>query len=116
LDWTGVLLIIGGTVAFLFGLQTGAGAESDWTSAKAMVPLVLGVVAFGMFIWYEAKVAKQPLIPMNIFCSLGPAAVMAITCLHSFIFIACDFFLPLYYQLSSPECWSERTGNSPCSC
>ena len=24
---------------------------------------------------------------------------MIITCLHSFIFIACDFFLPLYYQI-----------------
>jgi len=99
LDWTGVLLIIGGTVAFLFGLQTGAGAESDWVSAKAIAPLVIGAVAFGVFIWYEAKIAKQPLIPMHIFCSLGPAAVMAITCLHSFIFIACDFFLPLYYQI-----------------
>lgn len=99
LDWTGVVLIIGGTVAFLFGLQTGAGAESDWASAKAIVPLVLGVVAFGVFIWFEAKFAKQPLIPMHIFCTLGPAAVMIITCLHSFIFIACDFFLPLYYQI-----------------
>lgn len=99
LDWTGVVLIIGGTVAFLFGLQTGAGAESDWTSAKAIAPLVLGAVAFAVFIWYEAKFAKQPLIPMKIFCSLGPAAAMAITCLHSFIFIACDFFLPLYYQI-----------------
>lgn len=99
LDWTGVVFIIGGTVAFLFGLQTGAGAESDWASPKAIVPLVLGVVAFGVFIWFEAKFAKQPLIPMNIFCTLGPAAAMIITCLHSFIFIACDFFLPLYYQI-----------------
>jgi hypothetical protein len=99
LDWTGVVLIIGGTVAFLFGLQTGAGAESDWTSAKAIVPLVLGAAAFAVFIWYETKIAKEPLIPMRIFCSLGPAAAMAITCLHSFAFIACDFFLPLYYQI-----------------
>lgn len=36
---------------------------------------------------------------MHIFFSLGPAAAMAITCLHSFAFIACDFFLPLYYQI-----------------
>lgn len=99
LDWTGVVLIIGGTVAFLFGLQTGAGAESDWASAAAIAPLVIGVSAFAVFIWYEAKIAKTPLIPMHIFCSVGPASALAITCLHSFIFIACDFFLPLYYQI-----------------
>jgi hypothetical protein len=139
LDWTGVVLIIGGTVAFLFGLQTGAGAESDWASAKAIAPLVIGAAAFAVFIWYEAKFAKQPLIPMNIFCSIGPAAAMSITCLHSFAFIACDFFLPLYYQIVlqfSPlkaglallalvvplslatflTCLSGRRGISLCSC
>jgi len=99
LDWTGVLLIIGGTVAFLFGLQTGAGEESQWTSPSALAPLIIGVATFAVFIWYETKIANEPLIPMRIFCSVGPASAMAITCLHSFVFIACDFFLPLYYQI-----------------
>lgn len=99
LDWAGVVLIIGGTVAFLFGLQTGAGAEHDWTSASSLAPLIIGAAAFAVFIWYETKIPKEPLIPMHIFCSLGPAAATAITCLHSFAFIACDFFLPLYYQI-----------------
>lgn len=99
LDWTGVVIIIGGTVAFLFGLQTGAGADADWTSPTALAPLIIGAVSFAVFIWYETKIPKEPLIPMRIFFSLGPAAAMAITCLHSFAFIACDFFLPLYYQI-----------------
>jgi hypothetical protein len=99
LDWTGVLMIIGGTVAFLFGLQTGASEQSEWTSPSALAPLIIGVAAFAVFIWYETKIAKEPLIPMRIFCSVGPASALAITCLHSFVFIACDFFLPLYYQI-----------------
>jgi hypothetical protein len=99
LDWTGVLMIIGGTVAFLFGLQTGASENSEWKDPSALAPLIIGVAAFGIFIWYETKIAKEPLIPMRIFCSIGPASAMAITCLHSFVFIACDFFLPLYYQI-----------------
>lgn len=94
-----MLLIIGGTIAFLFGLQTGASVDSDWVSASALAPLIIGVVAFAVFIGYEAKIAKTPLIPMHIFCSLTPASAMVITTFHSFIFIACDFFLPLYYQI-----------------
>jgi hypothetical protein len=99
LDWTGVLMIIGGTVAFVFGLQTGASEQSEWTSPSALAPLIIGVAAFAVFIWYETKIAKEPLIPMRIFCAVGPASALAITCLHSFVFIACDFFLPFYYQI-----------------
>lgn len=99
LDWTGMILIIGGAVAFLFGLQTGAGSETTWKSASAVAPLAAGITLLAVFVWYETSFAKEPLIPMRIFCALGPAAAMTITCLHSFAFIACDFFLPLYYQI-----------------
>ncbi|KAF5624387.1 major facilitator superfamily transporter [Fusarium sp. NRRL 52700] len=99
LDWPGFAFIIGGTICFLYGLEAGSGGLAPWTSAFVICLLVFGVVILALFMVWEAKFAKNPIIPIRIFQSTTNIAAFAVANLHSFIFIACDYFLPLYFQV-----------------
>ncbi|KAF5263799.1 hypothetical protein FOXYS1_5435 [Fusarium oxysporum] len=99
LDWPGFAFIIGGTICFLYGLEAGSGGLAPWNSAFVICLLVFGVVILALFMVWEAKFAKNPIIPIRIFQSTTNIAAFAVANLHSFIFIACDYFLPLYFQV-----------------
>ncbi|KAF5609228.1 major facilitator superfamily transporter [Fusarium subglutinans] len=99
LDWPGFAFIIGGTICFLYGLEAGSGGLAPWNSAFVICLLVFGVTILALFMVWEAKFAKNPIIPIRIFQSTTNIAAFAVANLHSFIFIACDYFLPLYFQV-----------------
>jgi hypothetical protein len=99
LDWIGSVLIVGGTICFLFGLESGSGGMNSWGSPTVICLLVFGVVIMAAFFVYEALWAKNPLFPMPIFTSTSIVAAFVTTCLHSFVFISWDYFLPLYFQV-----------------
>ncbi len=99
IDWMGFLLIIGGTICFLYGLETGSSGLLPWKSATVIILIVFGVLIMALFMVWEAKVAKNPLIPARIFKKRTLVASFVVACLHSFVFISFDFFLPLYYQV-----------------
>ncbi|KAF2212745.1 hypothetical protein CERZMDRAFT_40402 [Cercospora zeae-maydis SCOH1-5] len=98
-DWTGAALIVAGTILFLLGLETGAGGTTSWSSAEVLSLIIFGVLLLGLFLAFEAKLASDPLIPIRVFSSRTNAASFAVTCLHNFVFIPCDFFIPLYFQV-----------------
>ncbi|KAF4974426.1 hypothetical protein FZEAL_8669 [Fusarium zealandicum] len=99
LDWMGFALIIGGTICFLYGLEAGSGGLAPWGSALVICLVVFGVFILALFMVWEAKFAKNPVIPVRIFQSWANIASFTVACLHSFVFIAYDFFLPLYFQM-----------------
>ncbi|CAI7669577.1 unnamed protein product [Penicillium manginii] len=99
IDWMGFLLIIGGTICFLYGLETGSSGLIPWTSPTVILLIIFGVIIMALFIIWEAKFATNPLIPIRIFQTRSLLASFTVACLHSFVFISFDFFLPLYYQV-----------------
>ncbi|CAI7614014.1 unnamed protein product [Penicillium pancosmium] len=99
IDWMGFLLIIGGTICFLYGLETGSSGLLSWTSPTVILLIIFGVIIMGLFMIWEAKFATNPLIPIRIFQKRSLLASFTVACLHSFVFISFDFFLPLYYQV-----------------
>lgn len=99
LDWPGSISIVGGTLCFLFGLETGVGGLKPWESAEVVCLLVSGITILAFFVFFAAKLAKHPMIPTRIFRSRTNAFAFLTACLHSFTFISYDYFLPLYYQV-----------------
>ena len=99
LDWVGFAFIIGGTICFLYGLEAGSGGLAAWNSAFVICLIVFGFLILVLFMVWEAKVAKNPIIPIRIFQSRTNIAAFAVANLHSFIFISYDYFLPLYFQV-----------------
>jgi MFS family permease len=66
IDWLGSLLIVGGTVMFLLGLEFG-GISFPWDSATVICLIVFGIFLFALFGLCEWKYAKHPVMPLRIF-------------------------------------------------
>jgi MFS family permease len=66
IDWGGAFLSIAGLTLFLTGLQFG-GYQVPWTNAKALAPLIIGIILMLAFVAYEFTVPKYPMVPSIIF-------------------------------------------------
>ena len=97
IDWLGSLLIVGGTVMFLLGLEFG-GVTFPWDSATVICLILFGVVTVVLFFLNEAFLAKYPLMPLRLFKQRSNIAAFGTCFVHGFVFIAGSYFLPLYFQ------------------
>ncbi|KAI0881473.1 MFS general substrate transporter [Annulohypoxylon maeteangense] len=97
IDWLGSLLIIGGTIMFLFGLEFG-GVTYPWNSAPTICLIVFGIVTIGIFVAVEKWYAKYPVIPLRLFKFGKNISTFAICMAHGCVFISGSYYLPLYFQ------------------
>lgn len=104
IDWTGSLLIIGGAVMLLLGLDFG-GTQSPWHSPMVVCLITFGLVFGGLFALNEWKIATHPVIPLHLFRTSSSSAAYAVCFFHAFAFMGVAYYLPLYFQsvlLASP--------------
>ncbi|GJJ08923.1 hypothetical protein Clacol_003143 [Clathrus columnatus] len=81
---SGNAIITAATTSTLIGLTWG-GVQFPWSSARVLVPLILGI--FGIFVWilYESLVAKEPFLTIRLFSNR--------TTVSGFL-----VYLPVYFQ------------------
>ncbi|EXJ59403.1 uncharacterized protein A1O5_12284 [Cladophialophora psammophila CBS 110553] len=96
IDWFGCVSILGVTVMLLLGLDLG-GSVYPWGSAKVICLIVFGALMVLVFIYSEKKLAKYPVIPLSLFGTRN-IATMLVTFAHGMVFIAAEYYLPLYFQ------------------
>lgn len=96
-DWLGSLVIVGGSVMLLLGLEMG-GVSFPWKSATIICLIIFGAITLGLFLLVEHSVAPYPLMPLEIFSKRHNLATLAVCFFHSFVFISASYFLPLYFQ------------------
>lgn len=97
IDWLGVILVTGGTVMFLLGLEYG-GVSFPWSSATVVCLLVFGVITIVLFFLNEWKLAKYPMMPLRLFSKSSNLAALAVCFVHGMVFISGAYFYPLYFQ------------------
>jgi Fungal trichothecene efflux pump (TRI12) len=97
LDWSGSLLIMGGTLMLLLGLNFG-GVTFTWDSATVINLIVFGIFTGFLFGLNEWKLVKYPVIPPRLFHSWSSAASFAVCFCHGFIMMGVAYYLPLYFQ------------------
>lgn len=97
IDWVGVLLVIGGVVMFLFGMESG-GQTQPWDSAYTICLIVFGIFTVGLFFINEWKFAKYPIMPPRLFRDKSNLAALGVCFCHGFVFISGSYYLPLYFQ------------------
>ncbi|KAI2794364.1 Efflux pump dotC [Penicillium oxalicum] len=97
IDWFGSVSILGLTLMLLLGLDFG-GETFAWSSTQVICLIVFGSACSLLFIYSEKRLAKYPLMPMNIFSHLSNVATLAVTFAHGFVFIAGEYYMPLYLQ------------------
>lgn len=81
----------------LLGLEYG-GVSYPWSAAVVICLIVFGVVAGGLFLLTEWKIAKYAIIPIRIFQNPSNLAALAVCFCHGFVFVSGFFFLPIYFQ------------------
>ncbi|KAK4501084.1 hypothetical protein PRZ48_006890 [Zasmidium cellare] len=96
-DWLGTLAIVGVTLMLLMGLDFG-GVTFPWDSPTVICLIVFGLVLIGFFIFTEKRVARYPLIPMQIFTNLSANASFLVCFTHGMVFIGLDYYTPLFTQ------------------
>lgn len=97
IDWLGTLFSIGGTLMLLFGLQYG-GVSFPWNSVTVICLIVFGISLMILFIVYEWKIVRYPLMPLAIFKPRSNKGVLLLAFLHGYVFIGEFYYLPLYFQ------------------
>ncbi|KAI9647983.1 hypothetical protein NHQ30_002606 [Ciborinia camelliae] len=96
-DWLGSLLIIGGTLMVLLGLEFG-GVTKPWNSATVICLIVFGILVAGLFVINEWKFARYPVMPLRLFKHASNVAALGVCFCHGFVFISASYYLPLYFQ------------------
>lgn len=98
IDFVGCLLALGGTSVLLLGLTWGGG-EYAWDSSHVIATLVVGCVVSALFVLWQWKGTKTPVVPLHIF----KARIVNGACLTMFIngwnFLVQVYYIPTYYQL-----------------
>ena len=97
IDWLGSLLIVGGVLMFLFGMEYG-GVTYPWASATVLCLIIIGIFTLVLFGLNEKFVAKYPVMPLRIFRSRSNIASFGTCFVHGFVFISSSYYLPLYFQ------------------
>ncbi|MBX3089007.1 MAG: MFS transporter [Cryobacterium sp.] len=64
IDFLGALLAIAGIGGPVFALIEQG--NYGWSSPVILIPLVAGLVAFGLFLWWQSR-AKEPMMPLSLF-------------------------------------------------
>lgn len=97
IDWLGALLVVGGVLMFLFGLEYG-GVTYPWDSATVLCLIIIGVFTMGLFLINEWKFAKAPVMPLRLFKYRSNLACLGVCAVHGMVFISGSYYLPLYFQ------------------
>ncbi|GAC48508.1 MFS transporter [Gordonia aichiensis] len=63
-DWVGVVLSAVGLSALVFGIQDGE--KYDW-APWIWTLIIVGIVVFALFIYWESRVKTEPLVPLSLF-------------------------------------------------
>ena len=97
IDWIGSFLVIGATLMFLFGIQYG-GETYPWNLAIVICLIIFGLLTFALFLLYECKVPKYPIMDLGFLNSRTNIATLSTAFIHGLVFISGTYYLPLYFQ------------------
>ncbi|KAK7224300.1 hypothetical protein V2G26_012303 [Clonostachys chloroleuca] len=96
-DWWGSFAIFVGIVFLLIPIS-GGGAYFEWKSSMVICLLVLGGISLILFVIIEWRVAKLPMMPVDIYKNPAVSAMLVQNFLMGASYQAVIYFVPLYLQ------------------
>lgn len=98
LDWVGMFLFAVGAACVSLPISW-ADTLFPWSSWRTLVPLILGIVAFVAFGFYEAH-PYQPMLPYSLFRNRTAIVSIIGGSIHGLILFSFLLYLPLFFQVS----------------
>ncbi|PWY76948.1 MFS general substrate transporter [Aspergillus heteromorphus CBS 117.55] len=97
-DFLGALTLVVSLVLLLLGLNTG-GNQVPWTHPLILTSLPLSAVFFGLFIYVEAKIASEPVIPVRLLLNRTVFSACLTNWFSTMAVFGLLFYLPLFFQV-----------------
>jgi MFS family permease len=94
IDYAGAALITVAACGLLLGAQLGANGQEPWGSWQVLSLFAAGLVLTLVFVYWEMKVASEPIIPMHLFrnsvfsVANAMALVVGITMMGSLVYLS----------------------------
>ena len=113
LDVIGIILVIAIFGLILTPLTIAGGTSTQWETAHIIAPLVIGFCCIPLWIVWEMKGAKHPLVPFYLLKDRGVWAALGIACflnfawylqgdfLYTVLVVAFDFSIAMATRVSS---------------
>jgi EmrB/QacA subfamily drug resistance transporter len=98
IDTTGAVTVTAGLMALVYGIVESH--QQGWGSTTTVVSLVLGAVLIAYFVVNEAKIAKQPLVPLSIFKNRSVSGANIVSFTTSAALVGVLFLFTLLMQFS----------------
>ncbi|KAJ3343518.1 hypothetical protein HDU93_008177 [Gonapodya sp. JEL0774] len=98
MDVSGTFLLVLGIVLVLVPLAEG-GNEYPWNSGFVIGLLIAGFVVLGLFVYVEARVAVEPVIPLSLFKNRYVAIVFLCSFFNGMAFFSLLSYTPTYFQV-----------------
>jgi EmrB/QacA subfamily drug resistance transporter len=96
IDWNGSFFLVAGVALLLVGVQT-AGEDAKITTS-AIIYCIVGLVGIALFIWWEAKRASEPILPLRLFRNPVFAMCTTLGLITGAVMYGAILFLPQYMQ------------------
>ncbi|OMJ17654.1 putative MFS-type transporter YusP [Smittium culicis] len=98
IDFFGLLLLVSALVMILLALNWG-GNDYAWNSPLVLSLLIVGLLMVAVFVIYEIKFPKEPLIPMKIFKVRNISLILASQFFIGYVMFGIIFYIPIYYNV-----------------
>ena len=97
IDYGGIILNLASTLLLLVPLS-GGGVTYGWASPFLLSTISTGVVLAVLFVLYEWKLAKLPIMPLRLYRAPHCSALYMQTFLTGLAYFGNFFYLPIYFQ------------------
>ncbi|KAJ3415401.1 hypothetical protein HDV05_004995 [Chytridiales sp. JEL 0842] len=99
IDWLGSFLCLATVLSLITPIQLG-GSQWAWNSPQVITLLCLSLPLLAAFVYVEAKVATDPIIPGVIFVNRSVPALLVIAFCLGASFISAIYYISLFFQIS----------------
>ncbi|QIK68622.1 MFS transporter [Nocardioides sp. HDW12B] len=99
IDWAGATLIVGGVSILLVWVSL-AGSSFDWVSVTTALLLGVGVLVIAAAVYVEARVAREPVIPLKLFKDRTIVLATLASAMIGLAMFGSTVYLSQYFQLS----------------
>ncbi|KAI5961855.1 uncharacterized protein KGF55_003826 [Candida pseudojiufengensis] len=98
IDYFGILTATIGLTLILVPLN-GGGSTYAWNSTLVIVMFTIGGIFMFIFLGVEWKIAKLPMVPLNLFKNISLCLIYAATFCFGATYYSFTYYLPYYFQI-----------------
>ncbi|ORX89073.1 MFS general substrate transporter [Basidiobolus meristosporus CBS 931.73] len=97
IDWVGAFLLATGVVCVLIPTNWG-GSKYAWSSPVIISLYVIGVLALALFVFYEPRYPKEPIMPFRFFKIRNVCVSLIGDVVFGAVYFGGVYYIPLFFQ------------------